>query len=57
MIKGFTNEEVGGYEGIKEKFITTAAWPNFTRQYMEMVKNGDNTTAYQQQYAHCGRFS
>jgi len=50
---GFT--KIGGYAGLEEKFLGPEAWPNFTRQYVDMVEAGQNVSDHMETYAKCGK--
>ncbi|KAF6035499.1 SLC5A9 [Bugula neritina] len=46
--------KIGGYAGLEEKFLGPEAWPNFTRQYVDMVEAGQNVSDHMETYAKCG---
>ncbi|KAF6035500.1 SLC5A9 [Bugula neritina] len=52
MVISFTR--IGGYAGLEEKFLGPEAWPNFTRQYVDMVEAGQNVSDHMETYAKCG---
>ena len=47
-------EEIGGYQGLFDKFVGPGAWPNFTKEYQQLVDQGMNVTSIQDQFAKCG---
>ncbi|KAF6019352.1 SLC5A9 [Bugula neritina] len=58
MAISFMDPKVGGYQGIKDKFLSPAAWPNITRVYDSMMNQNDssgNMTDEMRMYANCGK--
>lgn len=51
-VTGFAR--IGGYAGLEEKFLGQDAWPNISREYVQLVSSGRNVTEYQLRYAKCG---
>lgn len=52
-LTGLGFAKIGGYTGLESKFLD--AQPNITREYYNLMSQGENATDYQMRYAKCGK--